>query len=205
LGCLAGIKAAVRHRLGKTSLGGVRVAVQGLGNVGWNLCKLLAGEGAVLTVSDVRGELVENAASSFRAEIVSHPNKIYGVETDVFAPCALGATINDATEPLLKAKIVAGGANNQLADEVRHGGRLKERDSLYAPDYVINAGGMIQLALEKSGALDWKEVNGRVRAIGDTLTEIFERSAAANTTPSESARRIAKMRLQRTGGQIDAA
>jgi leucine dehydrogenase len=121
---------------------------------------------------------------------------IYGTEADVFAPCALGAVVNDTTEPLLKAKIIAGGANNQLADEVRHGGRLKERDILYAPDYVINAGGMIQLALEKMGALDWKEVNGRVREIGDTLAKIFEQSEEANITPSEAARRLAMSRLQ---------
>ena len=205
LGCLAGIKAAVRHRLGKTSLGGVRVTVQGLGNVGWNLCKLLAGEGAVLTVSDVRADLVQSAAESFRAEVVADPGMIYGVEADVFAPCALGAIINDATEPLLRAKIVAGGANNQLADEVRHGARLKERDILYAPDYVINAGGMIQLALEKTGALDWKKVNARVRAIGDTLVKVFEQSDEANITPSEAARRLAKRRLQSGAGEkIDA-
>jgi leucine dehydrogenase len=123
----------------------------------------------------------------------------------VFAPCALGAVINDATEPLLKAKIVAGGANNQLADEARHGGRLKERAILYAPDYVINAGGMIQLALEKTGALDWKEVNARVRAIGDTLTRIFEQTAEANITPSEAARRLARTRLQSgVGEKVDA-
>jgi leucine dehydrogenase len=205
LGCLARIKAAVRHRLGKSNLGGVRVAVQGLGNVGWNLCKLLATEGAALTVSDVRGDLAERAARSFGAEVVSDPNMIYGAEADVFAPCALGAVINDTTEPLLKAKIVAGGANNQLADEARHGGRLKERAILYAPDYVINAGGMIQLALEKTGALDWKEVNGRVRAIGDTLTRIFEQTAEANITPSEAARRLARARLQSGAGEkIDA-
>jgi leucine dehydrogenase len=205
LGCLVGIKAAVRHRLGKTSLGGMRVSVQGLGNVGWSLCKLLAGEGALLTVSDVRGDLVQSAVQSFAAEAVSDPQGIYGVETDVFAPCALGAVINDATEPLLKTKIIAGGANNQLADEVRHGGRLKERGILYAPDYVINAGGMIQLALEKAGTLDWKEVNGRVRTIGDTLTQIFQQADRTNIAPSEAARRLAQSRLQSgVGGRVDA-
>jgi leucine dehydrogenase len=201
LGCFAGIRAAVRHRLGRNELAGIRVAVQGLGNVGWNLCALLAEGGAKLVVSDVRGELVEKAARTFAAEPVSDPNAIYCAEVDVFAPCALGAVINDTTLPKLRAVIVAGGANNQLANEERHGEWLKQREILFAPDYVINAGGMIQLAMEREGQPDWERINARVRAIGDTLTEIFVRSDAAGLSTSAAARDIAQARLRLAGAK----
>jgi leucine dehydrogenase len=195
LGCLVGIQAAVRHRLGRDRLEGIRVAVQGLGNVGWNLCRLLADAGATLIVADVRQDLVERAVRDFGAERVSDPDMIYRSEAEVFAPCALGAVINDSTLPLLKGSIIAGAANNQLADEVRHGFILRERGILYAPDYVINAGGMIQLALERSETFDWAEINRRVRAIADTLSGIFERCDRAGIPTSVAARELAISRL----------
>jgi len=193
LGCFSGIKASVLYHLGKSELRGLRISVQGLGNVGWNLCRLLADAGAKLIVSDVRPEVVEQAVRSFGATLVS-PDAIYAAEADVFAPCALGAVINDATGPALNVSIVAGAANNQLADEIRHGALLRERGILYAPDYVINAGGMIQLALERAG-LDWTEVDRRVQAIGDTLTEIFARADKAGVATASAAREIAEARL----------
>jgi leucine dehydrogenase len=185
----------VRHRLGADGLDGIRVAVQGLGNVGWNLCLLLAGAGAKLVVTDVRTELVEKAVRTFDAEPVSSPDGIYRADVDVFAPCALGAVIDDTTVPALKAVIVAGAANNQLADEARHGRMLRERGILYAPDYVINAGGMIQLALERHKGFDRAEVDGRVRAIGDTLSGIFERADRAGLPTSLAAGMLAQARL----------
>jgi leucine dehydrogenase len=195
LGCFVGIRAAARHRLGADSLDGVRVAVQGLGNVGWNLCRLLGHAGAKLTVTDVRTEPMEKAARTFNAERVSSPNDIHHAEVEVFAPCALGAVINETTLPDLKAIIVAGAANNQLADEARHGRLLRERGILYAPDYVINAGGMIQLALERHEGFDRAEVDVRVRAIGDTLSGIFERADRTGIPTNLAARELAQARL----------
>jgi leucine dehydrogenase len=193
LGCFVGIEASVRHRLGLTDLAGVRVAVQGLGNVGWNLCGLLAKAGAELVVSDVREELMAAAAHEFGAAPV-RPEVVYEAKVDVFSPCALGAVINDDTLPVLTASVVAGGANNQLADETRHGAMLQQRRILYAPDYVINGGGMIQLALERT-ALDWAEVDRRVRAIDGTLTEIFDRADRSGTPTSRAARDLAQDRI----------
>ncbi|WP_342361760.1 Glu/Leu/Phe/Val family dehydrogenase [Terrarubrum flagellatum] len=193
LGCFVGIVAAVRHRLQRDGVSGVRVAVQGLGNVGRNLCQLLAAAGAELVVSDLRSELVEDAVSAFGARPAA-PEEIHRVAADVFAPCALGAVVNDATLPELRAPIVAGAANNQLADEIRHGAQLRDRNILYAPDYVINAGGMIQLAVERSG-LDWSEVDRRVRAIGETLTAIFEQADSEGAPPAVAAHNLARSRL----------
>lgn len=195
LGCFVGIEAAVRHHLGKDRLTGIRVAVQGLGNVGWNLCRLLADAGAKLTVTDIRADLVEKAVHTFKAERVSASEQIYRAEVDVFAPCALGAVINDLTLPEMKAVIIAGAANNQLADEVRHGRLLRERGILYAPDYVINSGGLIQLALEHAKGFDRAEVEGRVRAIGDTLSGIFDRADRVGLPSSLAARELAQARL----------
>lgn len=195
LGCFVGIEAAVRHRLGKSRLAGIRVAVQGLGNVGWNLSRLLADADAKLAVTDIRADLVEKAMRTFRAERVAGPEGIHRTDVDVFAPCALGAIINDSTLPELKAVIVAGAANNQLADEARHGHLLRERGILYAPDYVINGGGMIQLALERHQGFDRAEVDRRVRAIGDTLSGIFDRADRAGIPTGAAARALAQARL----------
>jgi leucine dehydrogenase len=199
LGCLAGIEAGVRHRLDRRHLRGVRVAVQGLGNVGWSLCRLLADAGAELTVSDVRDDRVEKVVRDFQA-IVAPPEAIHTADVDVFAPCALGAVVNDATLPGFKASVIAGAANNQLADEARHGAMLRDRGILYAPDYVINAGGMIQLAFERAG-LDWVEVERRTRAIGDTLSRIFERAESTGMPTAAAALEIAERRLATARGQ----
>jgi leucine dehydrogenase len=193
LGCFVGIAASVRHRLGRTDLRGVRVAVQGLGNVGWNLCPLLAEAGAGLIVTDVRAEKVEAAVREFGAT-ASAPGAIHAADADVFAPCALGAVIDDVTVPALKAAIVAGAANNQLANEVRHGAMLRERRILYAPDYVINAGGMLQLAVECNG-VDWPEIERRVRAIGETLARIFVQADLDGVPTTVAARQVAEARL----------
>ena len=186
-GCFVGIAAAVRHRLERDELKGLRVAVQGLGSVGTNLCRLLHEAGARLMVTDTRAEAVEKAVRSFGATAVA-PEEIYAAEAEVFAPCALGAIINDATLPRLKAAIVAGAANNPLADEARHGAGLRARNILYAPDYVINAGGMIQLGLERASGLDWAEIDRRIAAIGDTLGAIFAHADQAGIATSAAAR-----------------
>ena len=173
LGVRRGIEAAVKHELGKDSLAGVHVAVQGVGHVGYYLCKELHAAGAKLTVADVDPLKAERATREFGAG-VAPIDSIAGVGCDVFAPCALGAGLNDATIPSLKAKIVAGAANNQLA-EPRHGDDLHARGILYAPDYAINAGGLINVAQEVLG-YDAAVAHEKTLRIYDTMYEIFERA-----------------------------
>ena len=173
LGVRRGIEAAVKFKLGKDSLNGVLVAVQGVGHVGYHLCKELHASGAKLTVADVDSLKAERAAREFGAKTV-HIEEIANVECDVFAPCALGAGLNDKTIPSLRTPIVAGAANNQLA-EVRHGDDLHARGILYAPDYAINAGGLINVAQEVKG-YDAKVSREATLKIYDTMMEIFERS-----------------------------
>jgi leucine dehydrogenase len=143
-GVWIGIQAAVRHRLKREGLQGIRVAIQGLGHVGYNLARLLRQDGAELIVADLDPMRAERAALEFGARAVA-PEVIMGVEAEVLAPCALGGVINDLTLPGLACAIVAGAANNQLL-EMRHGAALRARGILYAPDYVINAGGVINIA-----------------------------------------------------------
>jgi leucine dehydrogenase len=148
-----------------------------------------ADAGAELFVSVVREDRVK-AVDAFGARSIA-PEAINEVGADVFSPCALGAIINDIALPVLKAVIVAGGANNQLGDEIRHGSALRERGILYAPDYVVNGGGMIQLALERTG-LNWDEVHRRVRRIGDMLSSVFERADRTNVSTSIAATEMAR-------------
>jgi len=201
LGCFEGIKAAVRYKLGQTSMNGVHVAVQGLGNVGMNLVRLLAEAGARLTVTDIRTANIERAVTEFGAKAVE-PEAIYDVDADIFAPCALGGSINDETLPRLKTKIVAGAANNQLATP-SHGSALQRRGILYAPDYVINAGGIISVGAEVGGGAS-HETDRRIRAIGDTLLTVFGTADAETIPTSEAADRIARSRIL-TAQQASAA
>ncbi|HEX7600181.1 MAG TPA: amino acid dehydrogenase [Polyangiaceae bacterium] len=177
LGVRRGIEAAVKHKLGKDSLTGVHVAVQGVGHVGYYLCKELHAAGAKLTVADVDPLKAERATREFGAG-VAPIDSIAGVACDVFAPCALGAGLNDATIPSLTAPIVAGAANNQLA-EPRHGDDLHARGILYAPDYAINAGGLINVAQEVVG-YDAGVSREKTLRIYDTMFEIFERAKRLN-------------------------
>jgi leucine dehydrogenase len=146
LGVRRGIEACVKLRLGRSSLSGIHVAVQGVGHVGYHLCKELTAQGARLSVADVDPLKAERAVREFGATIVPL-DSIFEVECDVLAPCALGSALNDQTIPKLKAPIIAGAANNQLA-EPRHGDDLNARGILYAPDYAINAGGLVNVAAE---------------------------------------------------------
>lgn len=192
-GVFVGIKAAVRARLGQDDLKGVSFAVQGLGHVGFELCRLLAAEGAVLYVADIGRSRVAKAIASFGATGVS-PDLIYDQPVDVFAPCALGAVLNDDTIARLKAAIVAGSANNQLA-EARHAEALAKRDILYAPDYVINAGGIINIAHEGPD-YSREKAFARVSGIHDTLLEIFARAETDSITTEDAAARVAAQRLR---------
>jgi leucine dehydrogenase len=173
LGVRRGIEACVKFKLGKSDLKDVHVAVQGVGHVGYHLCKELHAQGAKLTVADVDKLKSERAKREFGASITTI-DEVANVECDVFAPCALGAGINDTTIPQLKAKIVAGAANNQLA-EPRHGDDLHARGIVYAPDYAINAGGLVNVAQEVKG-YDAQKSRERTMEIYNTIWEICDRS-----------------------------
>jgi leucine dehydrogenase len=146
IGTFLGIKAAVKFKLGRDDLTGIKVAVQGLGSVGFSLCEKLHQAGAKLVVTDINQKALDQAQQQFNATVVGL-DEIYQQDVEVFAPCALGASINDDSLAQLKAVIIAGCANNQLA-ETKHDQALTDKGILYAPDYVINAGGIINVALE---------------------------------------------------------
>ncbi|WP_157014550.1 Leu/Phe/Val dehydrogenase [Mesorhizobium xinjiangense] len=195
-GVFLGIKAALKQQRGPGDLVGVRIAVQGLGSVGWALCEELHGEGAKLIVADIDAQRVERAASEFGATPVA-TDAIIAAEADVFAPCALGGVVSEATIPTLKAAIVAGAANNPLArhEDAR---RLMERGILYAPDYVINAGGLINVAAELApGGYDRAATMTKVAAIPVTLSAIFERAQAQGRPTNDVAAEIAMERIEK--------
>jgi len=178
-GVFRSIQASAKFTWNNGDLSGVTVAIQGCGNVGYNLAKLLHESGAKLIVTDVNKINLARAADEFSAEMVQ-PNDIFSVRADIFAPCALGGVINDQTIPELKVKIVAGGANNQLLEE-RHGAMLRDRNILYAPDYVANAGGVLNGCRELFGWAD-EQALSKIDDIYDTILRIYE-SAHAQGSP----------------------
>jgi len=193
-GVYRGIKAAAKARYGDDSLDGLHIAVQGLGSVGYHLCEDLHTEGARLTVTDIDAARIERVVGEFDAVAVV-PDAIFDVDADVFTPCALGSILNNATIPRLKVDIVAGAANNQLANTVQHGRALQEAGILYAPDYVINAGGLINVYGELQG---WTREQSRAKAgeIYDTLLRVFDLAEAEGVSPGEAAGRVAEQRIQ---------
>jgi leucine dehydrogenase len=195
-GTYRGIKAAAHVKFGSDSLDGRTIAVQGLGNVGYYLCRHLAAEGAHLIATDIDPERVSRVVDEFDAEPVE-PEVIYSVQADVYAPCALGATINDDTVPQLRVAIVAGAANNVLA-EPRHGDVLHDRGVLYAPDYVINAGGLINVYGELKG---WSGEQAMRKAgeIYTTLLGLFELAEEEGLPTYRAADRIAELRIAEVG------
>jgi leucine dehydrogenase len=192
-GTYKGIKACAEMVYGDPSLTGRHVTVQGLGNVGYHLCSLLAEEGARLTVSDIDTERVNRCEEAFDAEAVG-PDEIYGVDADIFAPCALGSVVNDDTLKVFNVDIIAGAANNQLARS-HHGDELQKKGILYAPDYVINAGGLINVY----GELNAWSSDRSLRKAGEihgTLLRIFRRAEEEKLAPAVAADRIAEQRVQ---------
>lgn len=189
-GVLVGMRVAVLHRLERRDLDGLRVAVQGVGAVGAELCRLLHEEGATLVVADRDPHRARIAAESWGAEVVS-PEAIWESPVDVFAPCALGAVLDDRTVPRLRASVVAGAANDQLAED-RHGDELQRRRILYAPDYVINAGGVINGSGEILGEYDPAEAWRRIEEIGPRLEEILRRSDLECVAPNRVADAMAE-------------
>ena len=193
LGCFVGIEASADHVWGRRDVRGRRVLVQGLGNVGSNLCRLLADAGASLLVSDIKRDVVEKCVAMFGATPVD-PEAVIDTPADVYAPCVLGGVINDRTIKRLQVEVVAGGANNQL-EGPHHGDALRARGILYAPDYVINGGGMIQLAMERLHR-DQEETEQRIRNIGDTLAAIYRKAEAQSVATNVAADWLAEEKLK---------
>jgi leucine dehydrogenase len=175
-GVYLGIRAAAKHRLGSDSMAGVHVAIQGVGSVGGGVARLLAADGAKLTIADPdEGRL--NTISAETGADIAPLNAIMAVKADIFSPNALGAILNQGSIAGLDVAIIAGGANNQMATPA-DAQRVHDRGILYAPDYVINAGGIINVGLEYLGAASVDDVNGRIDAIPERLRSIWEESAA---------------------------
>ena len=194
-GVYLGVKAAAQRGLGAADMKGVRVAIQGVGSVGGGLARLLAKDGAVLTLADVDADRAATLAAELGATSVP-AGTILGVEADLFSPNALGAILTEATIPTLTAKVVAGGANNQLATHADYA-RLHERGILYAPDYVINAGGIINVGLEYLGQGDEAEVMARIAKVPARLNEVWDESARTGAPAAEVADTIAQRLIGR--------
>ncbi len=200
LGVFQAIRAGCEQALGSSDLQGLRVAVQGIGNVGYNLCRLLHDAGATLLVSDVHAPSQERAVSEFGATALPG-EAILAAEAEVLAPCARGAVLNDQTVPQIRARVIAGAANNQLAED-RHADALAARGILYLPDYVANGGGLVCVAAE------WyrdppEAVESKVRAIFETCQAIVARARADGSSTGAAADRIAEERVRaaaRTAG-----
>jgi leucine dehydrogenase len=192
-GVYRGMAACAKVTFGSDSLAGKTVAVQGCGHVGYHLCRFLHEEGARLVVTDIDAEKVRRVVEDFRARAVGL-DEIYGVQAEVFAPCALGAVLNDVSISQLKVRIVAGGANNQLAEE-RHGDLLQEKGIVYAPDYVINAGGLINVNSELEG---WTSERALRKAgeIYDTLLRLFDLAKEEGLPTYRAADRLAERRIE---------
>jgi leucine dehydrogenase len=193
LGVFHGIRASARHAFGSPDLEGRSVLVQGVGDVGARLAEQLAEAGARVFVSDIDAERANELAARIGAEVVPAEAAI-GAECDIYAPCALGGTLSAETIPRLRCRIVAGCANNQLA-EPDNAARLTEAGILYAPDYVINAGGVIHAWGVESLGWDLETVEARLAGIGDSLTDIYERAATGGITTEAAAEQLARSRL----------
>ncbi|KSU63584.1 leucine dehydrogenase [[Bacillus] enclensis] len=193
-GVYRGMKAAAKEAFGTDSLEGKTIAVQGVGNVAYNMCKHLHEEGANLIVTDIHKESVDRAVNDFGAKAVD-PSEIYSVDCDIFAPCALGAIINDETISQIKAKVIAGAANNQLK-ETRHGDAIHEMGIVYAPDYVINAGGVINVADELYGYNSERAMK-KVEQVYNNVERVIEIAKRDNVPTYVAADRMAEERIEK--------
>ena len=195
LGVYRSILACAKHVYGEDSVAGKRVMVQGMGSVGYGLCELLHKNGAELLVSDIDEKKVEQAVAEFGA-IRVEPEAVFSVDCDIYAPCALGATINDETIPQLTCKIICGGANNILKEPSVHGKALQDRGIVFAPDYVVNAGGVINVAQELvEGGYSAEAATREVERIYDRILEILRTSAESSRLPHEVADEMAEARI----------
>ena len=195
-GTLQGLMAALNRRFGNEEVGKYSYAVQGLGHVGMEFVKLLSERGAKMFVTDINAERIERAVAEFGAEAVG-PDEIYEVDADVYSPCALGGTLNESTLPRLKARLVCGSANNQL-DSNAIGDELARRGILYAPDYAVNAGGVMNVSLEIDG-YNRERAMRMMRSIYHNLTRIFEISERDGIPTYQAADRMAEERIATIG------
>lgn len=195
-GTLMAIKASVKEKLKQDDLKGIRVAVQGLGHVGFHLVDYLTSNGAEVTVADIDPDKVKKVSSKFDAKVMD-PNEIVTSECDVFAPCALGAVVNDETITQLKCKIITGAANNQLAED-RHGEALRELGILYAPDFVANAGGLMNVFVELEG-YSYDRALEKTNMVYDNMMKVFEIAKDQNISTDKAAMAFAEKRLKKIG------
>ncbi len=194
LGTYSGICATVKKALGKDSVNNLKIAIQGVGHVGYHLTKYLTEAGAKVIVSDLDQQALKSVVSDFGVEVVDI-EKIYDLDVDIYSPCAMGSTLNDETITKLKCSIVAGSANNQLKNEIKHSQMLKNKGILYAPDYAINSGGLINCANEIQG-YNRKRAFKQAEGIYDTLMSIYFRAESDNVTTHEAALKEAKKRIE---------
>ncbi|QRM89816.1 leucine dehydrogenase [Lacinutrix sp. WUR7] len=193
-GVFMGMKAAAKYKFGSDILEDKKVIVQGIGHVGESLVEHLTNEGAKVIISDINQERLEEVSKKYGATIYTG-NDIYSEAVDIYAPCALGATINDDTINRIQAKIIAGAANNQLAEEAKHGAILQEKGIVYAPDFLINAGGIINVYAELEG-YDKKEIMRKTQNIYNTTLEILSNADTNGITTNQAALNIAKSRIE---------
>ncbi len=192
-GVYMGMKAACKFKYGSDDMEDRKVIVQGIGHVGESLVEYLTDEGATVIIDDIDTERLYDVSKRY-GSVIYDGNDLYSEDVDVYAPCALGATINDETIYKIKAKVIAGAANNQLADEVKHGSILQELGIVFAPDFLINAGGIINVYAELEG-YGKTEIMRKTENIFNTTLEILENSKTNNITPNESSLNIAKARI----------
>jgi len=197
LGVFTGMKACVKRVYGNDSLAGKKISVQGLGHVGQNLVEQLVNDGADVYVADIDEEKVRETVEAYDVEAVGS-DEIFGLDVDIFSPCALGGIINDETIPQLKCTIVAGAANNQLERESEHGKVLKEKGILYAPDYAINAGGLINVYNELEGYHRERALQ-QAEGIYDILMDVLTRAEEENIPTNVASDRVAEDRIHNIG------
>ena len=194
-GTYLGIKASAKRAFGSDSLEGKTISVQGVGSVGEHLVKHLHEENATVFIADINEDRLKEVSNKYGVEVIS-TDEIYSKEVDIYSPCALGGTVNDDTIDILKCRIIAGAANNQLADEVNHGKKLMAHGIIYAPDFLINAGGLVNCYVELE---DYSKdrAYGRTELIYDRTLEIFEKAESESIPTQEAAIRIAKERIEK--------
>jgi leucine dehydrogenase len=197
-GVYMGMKAAAKKAFGSDDLSGKKIGVQGVGQVGKYLIEYLIKEGAEVLITDIFQEKLMEVARATGAQAVD-PNVIYDLQMDIYAPCALGATINDETIDRLKCAVIAGGANNQLKDEEKHGKLLMQKGIVYAPDFLINAGGVINVGMEYLGGYNREIVFQQTEKIYETCIQILNKSEAENIPAQQAAIETAKARIESMG------
>jgi leucine dehydrogenase len=193
-GVYVSMKASAKEAFGSDSLSGKKVLVQGIGHVGETLVDYLTKEGAKVYINDISEDRIKSAVDKYKAEFVS-ADKMFDLDIDIYAPCALGATVNDETLSKLKCKVICGAANNQLADEKKHGDLVLSKGILYAPDFVVNAGGIINVYYELEG-YNRERALAHAEKIYDTTWNIIQTAKAQNIPTYAAANKIAEQRIE---------